>query len=343
MAEFFSKKILPFGIALGAIWLAVKYLFPVALPFLLGGAVALLAEPLVTPISNRLNRTVGAAVGVSLTLCVLAVTVLLFGAIGLRQVGRLAQSVPQLTQNAQAGLSTLQNWLTDLSDHAPSQLQPLLTRTVMEFFSDGNILIQQVTQYLPGAVGSAIGTVGNGIVNLGVGVLSAFFISSRLPKLRAYFSSCSWVQQFLPAARKVRTALGGWLKAQLKLCAVTWGIVSIGFLLLKIPHALAWAGGVAVVDAVPILGTGTVLIPWAVVSLLQGESLRAIGLFCTYGAAFMARTILEPKLVGNQLGLDPLSTLAALYVGYRFWGVGGLLLTPILASATKSLFSQTMD
>ena len=73
--------------------------------------------------------------------------------------------------------------------------------------------------------------------------------------------------------------------------------------------------------------------PWAVMCLLQGESLRAIGLLCTYGAALMVRTVLEPRLVGKQLGLDPLATLAALYVGYRFWGFPGLLLTPIITSA----------
>ena len=95
----------------------------------------------------------------------------------------------------------------------------------------------------------------------------------------------------------------------------------------------------AVVDAIPILGTGTVLVPWALVSLLQKESLKAIGLLCTYGAAAITRTVLEPKLVGRHLGLDPLTTLIALYAGYRFWGVLGLLLTPILASAAKSLLN----
>lgn len=342
MSTFFPKKVLPAAAATVAVWLAVKYLLPVALPFILGAAVALLAEPLVKPIANRLNRTVGAATGVSLTLCVLAGAVLLLGAVAVQQVGRLAQSAPQLADTAQQGLTTVQNWLTGLSENAPKQLQPLLNRTVSEFFSDGTVLIQQVKQHLPGAVGTALGTVGNGVLSLGTGVLAAFLISARLPQLKAYISGCSWLQQFSPAVKRVRTALGGWLKAQLKLCAVTWGIVSLGFLLMRIPHGILWAAGVAIVDAVPILGTGTILVPWAAVSLLQGESLRAIGLLCTYGAAFMTRTVLEPKLVGSHLGLDPLTTLGALYVGYRFWGFPGLLLTPILASATKALVSKNV-
>ena len=135
-------------------------------------------------------------------------------------------------------------------------------------------------------------------------------------------------------------SLGGWLKPQFHLSAFTYGIVSVGFLVLGIPYAPAWAVLVALVDAKPILGTGTVLLPWALVCLLQGESLRAIGLLCTYAAAFMTRTVLEPRIMGRQLGMDPLITLLAVYVGYRLWGFPGMLFTPILASAAKSLKVQ---
>ena len=339
MSTFLLKKLLPGVLAVAAAWLAIKYLLPVALPFLLGAAVAWLADPLVTPVARRLNRTVGAVVGVGLTVSLLAGAVLLAGTVMVQQVGNLAQRAPQLADTAQQGLSAVHIWLTDLSEQAPRLLQPLLTRTVSEFFSDGTVLLEQFKQHLPGVVSSAIGTVGNGVLGLGTGILSAFLISVRLPKLKAFLSGCDLLQQLRPAAVRVRTALGGWLKAQLKLCAVTWGIISVGFLLLRIPYGILWALCVALVDAVPILGTGTVLVPWAAVSLLQGENLQAIGLLCTYGAALMTRTVLEPKLMGSQLGLDPLATLGALYVGYRFWGFPGLLLTPILASAAKNLIT----
>ncbi len=339
MSNFFFKKLLSAAVGVLVLWVAVKYLLPVALPFLLGAAVALLAEPLVQPVSRKLNRTAAAVVGVGLTLGVLAGAVLLVGAMAVQQMGRLAQGVPQLADTAQQALTAAQHWLTTLSEGAPAPIRPLVQQTATAFFSDGSVLIQQLTQRLPGALTTAIGTVGNGVLGLGVGALSAFLISIRLPKLKAYISGSSWIRQVLPAVRRIRASLGGWLKAQIKLCAVTWGIVTVGFLILGIPNALLWAAAVALVDAIPILGTGTVLVPWAVVCLLRSEALRAIGLLCTYGAAFMARTVLEPRLVGDQLGLDPLTTLGALYVGYRFWGFPGLVLTPILASAVKSLIT----
>lgn len=338
MSAFFFKKALPIGIGAVGLWLAVRYLLPVAMPFLLGAGVALAAEPLVRAVSGKTTRSVGAAVGVSLTLGVLAGLMVLVGAVTVHQVGRLTRSVPQLAEGARQSLSAVGTWLSTLSQKAPVQLQPLLERTASELFSDGTVVIDQLTQRLPGAVTSAIGTVGNGMLGLGTGVLSAFLISARLPQIRRWLANNRQLQQARKFLLPVRTALGGWLKAQLKLCAVTFGILSIGFLLLGIRGGIGWAAVVALVDAVPILGTGTVLVPWAAVSLLQGESLRAIGLLCTYGAAMLTRTALEPRLVGDQLGLDPLMTLGALYVGYRFWGFAGLLLTPILASAAFRIY-----
>lgn len=337
------EKILPlvgFGVAL---WLAGRYLLPVALPFLLGAGIALVAEPAVSTLSRRLPRWVATALSITVTLAILAGVVSLLGAVALRQMGRLAKNVPEMAETARQGLVAAQDWLTAVTGQIPETLRPAVQRTVTEFFSDGNGLLEQVTQRIPGVVTNTVGKIGSGAVSLGTGVVAAYLISARLPGLKQTISARlpdTWKEKTLPALRRVRAALGGWLKAQLKLCAVTWGIVTVGFLLLGIPNGTLWALLVAVVDAVPILGTGTILVPWAAVSLIKKESLQAIGLLCTYGVAAMTRTVLEPRLVGKQLGLDPLTTLAALYVGFRFWGFAGLLLTPILASAAKSILAK---
>lgn len=336
----FFKKILTLAGAFLALLLGARYVLPVALPFLLGAGVALAAEPLVGRMAARLPRGAAAGLGVTAVLAGTVAIGALVGAVAVKEVGRLAAVVPDLQNTARQGMVLVQDWLVNLSQQAPEGVRPVLQRTVLDLFDDGTVLLQQVTQRIPGAVGTAVGWVGDGVLALGTGVLSAFLISARLPRLKAFFRSRmpkSWHDKYLPALRRVKTALGGWLKAQLKLSAVTWGIVTVGFLLLRISHGPAWAALVAVVDAVPILGTGTVLVPWALVCLLQGEGLRAIGLLCTYGAAMITRTALEPRLVGHQLGLDPLATLVSLYVGYRFWGIAGMLVTPILASAASSL------
>ena len=341
MSDLLRKTFVFLAITL-ALGLAAKHLLPVAMPFLLGAAIAWLAEPVVAPVAKRWKRGWAAGLGVTLTLAGVGALLALLGSLAVRQMGRLAQKVPELTHSAQQALTALQDWLVNLAEQAPESVRPRLQQTVLTFFSDGSGLVQQLGQHIPGVVTSAIGTVGSGALTVGTGILSAYLISARLPKLKVGIANRlpdSWREKTLPALRRVKTALGGWLKAQLKLCAVTWAIVGVGFLVLRIPGAVGWSLVVAVVDAVPILGTGTVLVPWAAVCLLRRESLRAVGLLCIYGAAALTRTVLEPKLVGRQLGLDPLTTLIALYLGFRFWGIPGLLLTPILASAAKSLLT----
>ena len=340
MIPTYAKKPLILIVAFAGLWLGVKYLLPVALPFLLGAALALAAEPLVGSVSSRLPRAAAAGIGVTVTLVGVVAILSLVGAVMVREVGNIAGTLPDLENTARQGMLLAQDWLVGLSEQAPEGLRPALQRTVLSFFDDGTVLLRQAAEKIPGAVTAALGWMGNGVLGVGTGLVAAFLISARLPKLKEGISRrmpASWKEKYLPALRRIRKALGGWLKAQLKLAAVTWGIVSVGFVVLRIPYGPAWAVLVALVDAVPILGTGTVLVPWALVCLLQREGLRALGLLCTYAAAAITRTVLEPRLVGRQLGLDPLATLAALYLGYRFWGFLGLLLTPILASAAKSL------
>ena len=330
----FRKPLLWVGAVL-AIWLGVKYLLPVALPFLLGALLAVAAEPVVAMAQRKMPRKLASPVGVTVVLLLLAGLVSILGAVAVREIKNLAHAAPELAQKAGQGMQTVQDWLVSASEQAPEGIRPLLQHATTDLFEDGAGLVQQVTQRLPSALTATLGHVGNGALALGTGLLSAFLISARLPQLKAQLRSR--LAKVLPGLRRVKNSLGGWFVAQLKLSAVTWGIVSVGFFILGIPYAPVWAVLVAVVDAIPILGTGTVLVPWALVCLLQRQSLRAIGLLCTYGAAAITRTVLEPKLVGRHLGLDPLTTLLALYAGYRFWGVLGLLLTPIIASATKSL------
>lgn len=334
------KKYLYAALALVGLWLGGKYILPVLLPFLLGALLAVAAEPVVSFCARRLRmrRALAAGTGVTLTLVLLGGVVSVVAAVAVRELGDLAGAIPDISQ----GTAVLKNWLITAADKAPEGLRPLAQRTVTDLFDDSTTMMRQVTGKLPGVLTSVISGVGSSVLSVGTGILASFLISARLPVLRQQISDHlpqRWHQVYLPALKRVRTSILGWLKAQGKLCLVTWGIVTAGFLVLRIPYAPAWAALVAVVDAVPILGTGTVLVPFALVQLLQGESLQAIVLLCTYGVCAITRTALEPRLVGHQLGLDPLTTLISLYAGYRFWGFLGLLLAPIVASMVKSLFS----
>ncbi len=324
------------------VWLGLKYLLPVLLPFLLGGLLALAAEPVVGFGTRqlRLPRGLAAGLGVTATLVLLLTVLSVAGAAAVKELGSLARAVPDLEATARQGIVVVQDWLISVADKTPEGVRPILTRTVLNLFDDSNQVLEQVSSRLPGMVTAVLGWVPDGFLGIGTGILAGFMFSARLPKLKQALAARlpeRWYTTCLPALKRVHRGLGLWLKAQGKLAAVIYGIVAVGFLLLRIPYGPLWAVLVALVDAVPLLGTGTVLLPWALVLLLQGNPLRAVGLLAIYAAALLTRTVLEPRLVGKQLGLDPLVTLLVMYLGYRFWGFLGLLLAPVLATAARSI------
>ena len=339
-----GKIFLIFGLFLLGV-LVLRYLLPVFLPFLLGALLALAAEPAVK-LSVRylkLPRSAAAGLGVTATLLLLAATLSLVGALAVKELGSLAKTLPDIQNTAQQGMALLQDWLMGIAQQSPEGIRPLLTRTAQDLFSGEPVLMEQVTSRLPGFFTAVLGKIPNGALGLGVGILSGFMISVRLPRLKKDMLKllpASWQEKYLPALKRVRDALGGWLKAQLKLSGITYVIVAAGFLFLRIPYGFLLALLVALVDAVPLLGTGTVLLPWALVAFLQADHMLSVGLLCIYGVAALTRTVLEPRLVGKHLGLDPLVTLVFLYLGYRFWGIFGMVISPMLATAAKS-FTET--
>lgn len=322
------------------VWLGLRYIMPMLLPFLLGAALAVAAEPLVRLLAKRLPRSIAAGIGVTVTLVLLSCLLILLAALLVKELGRLAGALPDLGQTAMRGISSLEGFLIDLVQRMPEGVRPMLTQTVSGLFSGSSAIVDEITRRIPGIASSILGRVPGSALTLGTGILSGFMLSARLPKVRSWLSARPLIQRlrgYLPALRNLRSALGGWLKAQLKLSGVCFAILTAGLLLLRVPYAPIWAVLIAVVDAIPVLGTGTVLLPWSLICLIQGLTARAIGLLGIYAVTFLSRTTLEPRMVGKHLGLDPLVTLLCLYVGYRLWGIGGMLLSPLLSVAAKEL------
>lgn len=319
------------------VWLFLRYLLPIFLPFGLGLLLALAAEPAVRFATRlKLPRWAATGLGVSLTLILLVTLVGVLGAALVKELSVLAGKLPDLQSTAQQATDRLRSILENAASQAPEGVQPLIDRSVNSLFSSGSAFVEQATVRLPGAITAFLSRVPDGALGIGTGIISGFMLSSRLPKLKKALAQRLPERvktQLIPALKRSKNALLGWLKAQCKLSAITFFVVLVGFLLLRIPYAPLWAALVALVDAVPLLGTGTVLLPWALVCLIQRQHLRSVGLLCIYGCAFLTRTVLEPRLVGRHLGLDPLVTLIFLYLGYRFWGILGMLLSPMLAAA----------
>ena len=322
------------------VWLSLRYLYPLFLPFILGFILALAAEPLEKIFLARLHwrRAPACAAAVSAVLLLLTAAAVLAGSLLVQRAADLAGSLSTLAGQAADGLTTVRSWALELADRAPGGLAEPLSRSVRSFFTDGGGLLDLGTEAAFDLAGHAAQHLPGSLVTLGTSVLAAYLICPRLPSLRQRVcQSRTWQENWQPALTRLLRTGRAWLKAQLKLSAVTFAIVLGGFFLLGIRQKLLMALLTALVDAVPLLGTGTVLLPWALVSAVSGEPVRAVGLLGVYVTALVTRSALEPRLLGRQLGLDPLAALAALYVGFRLWGFGGMILAPILTVTAREL------
>lgn len=340
-----AKKIFFVLVGLLLLWLGGRYLLPLILPFLLGGLLALVAEPLVAFAQKRLglNRGFAAGIGVTVTLLLLVGLISALAALLLRALIHLAAELPDMEQTAKEGFSMVQTWAVDLSNRAPRGVQPMVTRTVENAFRNGNAFMDQATGQIPHMIATVLSGLPDGLLRFGTALLAAFMISVRLPRIRTVLSKRITQQQkekYLPILQRIKASLLGWLRAEGMLALITYAIVLLGFLFLRVPYGFIWAFLIALVDAVPMLGTGLVLVPWALVEFLMHRPISALLLLATFTAATVARTALEPKFLGKQLGFDPLITLICLYVGYHLWGFFGLILAPILAAVGKTILDS---
>lgn len=319
--------------------LLLRYGFGLITPFLLGAALALSAEPVAKRLERkgRFPRKIAAGVSVSLSLLIGVGVIYAGGALLFRGLARFANNLPDL----QESLQTVRGGLHTLADAMPREVQNGLHRMVEEGFADGQALLGKAAQVAAGSVATWVGKISRWAVQLGTAVLAGFMISARLPRIKA------WVYHKLPnaqngvrALRASKQAFLGWGKAQLKLMALCYGVVSLGLYIVGIQNGFFIAALVALVDAVPMLGTGTVLLPWALFQFLQGQTYKGVGLCLLFVLSFLLRTVLEPRLVGKQMGLDALWTLAAIYLGFQIWGIFGMLLFPVVFAVGKTLWEE---
>lgn len=325
------------------VWGIFRYFFPIIAPFLLGWIFAAAAEPVTRTLAEkgRLSRVLAAGVSVTLVLTFLLGAVWLVGALCYRELTVLAADMPEYADLVGEKLTGLRDWAMGLAGRIPGGLGDLLGRSLSGLFREGGLLLDRLTSGAISAAGSVAGKLPGGALMLGTAVISAYMIAAQYPVLKGWiFGSQRFCYRWEPVLERLRRTVGLWLTAQVKLTGVTFGIVTAGFLLLRVEHWLLWALVTALVDAIPLLGTGTVLIPMALLQLLQGEEVRAVGLLGLYVTAMLIRSALEPRLVGRELGLNPLMTLMALYAGFQIWGVPGMILSPILAVTAVQLVNR---
>lgn len=328
-----------------AVWAAAKLLRPALslfAPFLLAFGMAAALNPLV----RRLQRKLGWSRGLVSLVTVLVLVGLVGGALGLLIYG-LGSEVVSLARNWEGlfahGIAVFEK-IEGLFEHFQTLIPAEITlatqasrdRLTMWVQENMSSMLAVSAEYI---TNKAIQVPGF-LLGLVMFLIGTYFLTADYPYLRTRLIQHTDDRTlfFLGQMKKtVGAAFGGYLKAQLLLSLGVFGILLAGFLFTGQDYALLLALGLAVLDFIPLLGSGTVMVPWAVIDLLIQNYSNALSLMLIWGVIAVFRRVAEPKIVGNQTGLSPFLSLISIYVGMKLGGVPGMILGPILVLVVLNL------
>lgn len=316
-------------------------------PFLAALITAALLNPLVKWFQRRL--------GLSRPILTGFLMILVFGALG-AAIGFLGYAIVNelvsLAQNWQGLLEGLQGALQqteELFARLLTLVPPQFNETV-ESVTDG--LLQWLSTATPNLLNTLVGYttdkamgVPSFVVALVIFLMATFFLTADYPYLRSRAAQ-GMGDGLLHFCRQVRStalgAFGGYLKAEFLLSVGVFFILLGGFLIIRQPYGLLLALGLAVLDFIPIIGAGTVMVPWAFIALFTRDYRTAIELMAIWGVIALFRRVMEPKFVGDQTGLSPILSLVSIYVGMKIAGVLGMILGPICLLVLLNLAGMGM-
>lgn len=300
-------------------------------PFLIGWIISMVAQPVVLFIEKHLpikRKPVSAFV---VCAAIAGVALLLYG-IGymlVRELIGFAGSIPEMVEALKVTIQKIGVLFDGLLQRLPFKVATDFDK-VYEMVSD---YAAEWTAKLGTPTVNALSSFAKNVPGVIVGIvmclLSAYFFIAEKESLIQYAKR--YTPQFIQEKWKIIYkslfgALGGYIKAQFKIEFLMYFVILLGLMFFKVKYALLIALAIAFLDLLPVFGTGTVLIPWAIMKLLDGDYRMAIGLGILWGATLLFRQIIQPKIVGDSIGLAPLPTLFLIYIGWQFGGVVGMLI-----------------
>ncbi|MCL5290826.1 MAG: sporulation integral membrane protein YtvI [Bacillota bacterium] len=342
MTEFTKKLWITLGtlIAIVLILLAVYYVLPHLMPFFVALLFALLLEPLNQRLMTWFKIKRCFAVNITFFLF-LGLTIVLSYFVIVKIVTELFNLVRTIHQN----IPEIQEWF----HHIHTEVQDIIKLLPPELTFQINNAYQNFTDRLAQldlltAIGSLTYSISTAIPYFFI-ITLIFFISLYLISINLIDIQNKFFSYFEPKSKEklsvvlseLRVATIGFFQAQVILSSITYVMSLIGLFILDVKHAFAIALVVLIVDILPILGVGSALIPWATFSLASGDTFLAVGLVILFVIITVVRRIVEPKVLGDRIGLGTLPTLISIWVGFKLLGVAGVLIGPLLLILIKAL------
>ncbi|MCX7843536.1 MAG: sporulation integral membrane protein YtvI [Clostridia bacterium] len=312
-------------------------------PFLIAYLVATLMEPVIRFLSSRFKIRRKLAAAITLLIVLVAFGSVLFLLINklIAEARELSLHLPVYVSQIYQEIIALINRATDMYNELPEEVISNLEGLKSQLPNKLNIesILGDLSKPL-GKIIKGISGIPQGLIIVIVTILSTYFLASDREKIADVFVSQfpeSWIVKFRDIKNDMFFAFFGYLKALCILLAITFTELSIGFTIIGVRYTLLLALVISIVDALPILGTGTVLIPWGLYNIVTGDIRMGLSLFILYFIVLIVRQLIEPKIVGEQIGIHPLLTLMAMYTGLNLLGFAGLILGPVTLLLLKNI------
>lgn len=310
---------------------AVPALLRFFMPFVIGWIISMIANPLVKFLEKRVKIIRKHSSAIIIITVIVVIVGVFYAAISLifNEVVMLLSDMPNIYKNIENQLGEVSTRFQGIYDLLPVRTQVFVDEFIVSIKEYGSGLVSN--ENLPSI--SEAGTFAKNVMDVFlkaiITILSAYFFIAERDNLARDIKKItpqSIIKSYNLIMSNFKTAVGGYFKAQFKIMMILIIIMFIGFELLQVDYSFLLAIGIAFLDFLPFFGTGAVIWPWALVDLLSGNYLRAVLLVVIYLICQVVKQVLQPKMVGDSIGISPLSTLIFMFIGYQFMGVLGMII-----------------
>ena len=343
-------NILLYAIAAVLVVVFVPKLIVFFMPFVIGWIVSAIANPPIKFFEEKIKfkRKTSSAIFIVLILAVIILALYGIVVFLINEGIGLVSSIPDKWDGIQKSLDTFGDNVSKLTANLPSEFSK-------PFKNFGNFVMGSLSEFVSGltakengtslisSISEGIGSVANILIGIIMSVLSAYFFAVERNAVIEFFKrhmSKKVRTKVEAAVRGLKNAVGGYFKAQLWIELWVYVITVIGLIILRVDYSVLIGLGIAFLDFLPFFGAGLIMVPWAVVAFVNNDFWIGVGLLITWGVGQLVRQLIQPKIVGDQVGVAPLPTLILLFLGYKWKGVFGMVIALPIAMIFIALYEE---
>lgn len=348
----FDFKKLYFILYIVLVLIVVYLLFKLGI-FLFPFTLALFFSIMTQPFSRFLEKKLKFSQKIATIVSIVLFLVIFLGFISLSalrlsgEIYKLSINLNKYSKEAQSLWNTAIDKIYSLLGYFPEGFDEQVKNSINGFIRMGTSKLGSFINSLINFI-TSIPTI---ILYICITILSTFFISLDKNKIMAFLEQQfpkSWIKKVYNIKREMFNVLGSYIRAQIILMTICFFELLISFNILSflkfnLPYPLIFSIVICIIDALPILGAGAVLLPWSLISFVTGEINLGLALLVIYFLVLSVRQMLEPKLISQNLGVHPLVTLISMYSGFKFFGVIGFLIGPVVMIILKNVFSRELE